>query len=59
MKKKWPKHSIVIDVVKRNAMHRFLKKAYPNRAKDGRVGLLVCIAWDAGYEAGRRRAQRR
>lgn len=57
--KAWPKNSIVRDAVKRRAMHRFLKRAVQAKGGDGRISLLVCLAWDEGYEAGRRRAQRR
>lgn len=57
--KQWPKSSIVRDAVKRRAMHRFLKSTIPRQGYDGRVGLLTLLAWDAGYEAARRRALRR
>lgn len=56
--KRWPKNSIVRDVAKRRAIHRFLKSAISQKCSDGRIGLVVCLAWDAGYEAMRRRAKR-
>lgn len=55
MNKKWPKNSIVLDAVKRRAMHRFLERALPKPDFDRRVGLLMTMAWSDGYESGRRR----
>lgn len=52
------KNSIMHDVVKRRAMHRFLKSAIAKHGGDGRIGLVICLAWDAGYEAMRRRSHR-
>lgn len=51
------KNSIMRDAVKRRAMLRFLKRSIAKRGPDGRVGLILCLAWDAGYESGRRRSR--
>lgn len=54
---RYPKNSIMHDKKKRDAMLRFLKSSLPQKTNDGRVGLAICLAWEAGYESGRRRAR--
>lgn len=52
MKIQFPKNSIINDVLKRKAMLKWIGKGKP---EDGRVGAILCLAWDAGYEAARKR----
>lgn len=49
------KNSIMRDTIKRKALLRWLKSNTGKRDSDGRVGLILCLAWDAGYESARRR----
>lgn len=56
--KTWPKDSIVRDHARRRAMLKFLKSAIPEKASDGRVGLVLAMAWDVGYQNGLKRGRR-
>jgi hypothetical protein len=57
--KKPAKTSIARDAVKRRALIRFIDGVCAaGKNPDGRVNLLIAMAWDAGYESGRRRARR-